>query len=412
MKEIQELELLSFNSDAVEAIAAGASLQEVIDLAFQRFGIPLIVVDVSYQMLVCSGREGFVDLGWQLLLERGGAPAEHIVNFYIRDGMLEAISGADGAILVDWGICRAYPQTSGPIYVGGNLEGFVSVLFMDKVSLTSALILNKLLCRLCAILMRAGGFPLKATKNPVFEMLAQKIFDTVHFQKAPDPADYRPYVDVAPGYVMAVIAQKVEHGGILAHVKGRVLSVCSGVLYAIREDRLYLLFYGLPAGGISGIEKNLLKILQDYDMCCGCSQDFGSLEGREAYIEQATLALEAGSRMYPLEKLFHFGELYADCLLLEAADKWQEKNILLPEIRLLEEFDKHNGADYLETLRVYLYERNDLNRAAARLHLHRNTLTYRLRKIEELIGSGFHEADGAWRLQIGLAAWGMRTGPA
>lgn len=412
MKEIQEIELLSFNSDAVEAIAAGASLQEVIDLAFQRFGIPLIVVDVSYQMLVCSGREGFVDPGWQLILEQGGAPAEHIVNCYIKDGMLDAISGADGAILVDWGICSAYPQTSGPIYVGGSLEGFVSVLFMDKLEPASALKLNKLLCRLCAILMRSGGFPLKATRNPVYEMLAQKIFDTVHFPKAPEPADYRPYVDAAPGYAVAVLARKMNHGGILAHVKGRILSICARVLYVIREDRLYLLFYGMSAGEMPSVEKNLRKIVQDYDMCCGCSQTFDSLEGREAYIEQAMLALKAGSRMYPQAKLFHFGEMYADCLLLEAADKWQKENILLPEIKILEEFDKHNGTDYMETLRVYLYERNDLNRAAARLHLHRNTLTYRLRKIEELIGSGFHEADGAWRLQIGLAAWGMRTGPA
>lgn len=63
-----------------------------------------------------------------------------------------------------------------------------------------------------------------------------------------------------------------------------------------------------------------------------------------------------------------------------------------------------NNTEYIKTLDIYLSERNDINKTAKRLHLHRNTLIYRLGKIKEITALDVNALDSAWKLQIGLNA--------
>jgi DNA-binding PucR family transcriptional regulator len=52
----------------------------------------------------------------------------------------------------------------------------------------------------------------------------------------------------------------------------------------------------------------------------------------------------------------------------------------------LEDYAERRRADLLETLRTFVACDLDRRRAAERLHVHPNTLDYRLRRVEELTG--------------------------
>ncbi|MBA8955763.1 PucR family transcriptional regulator [Actinomadura namibiensis] len=52
----------------------------------------------------------------------------------------------------------------------------------------------------------------------------------------------------------------------------------------------------------------------------------------------------------------------------------------------LEEYDGGRNAELVHTLEVFLACSGSWNRTAARLHVHVNTLRYRIRRIEELTG--------------------------
>ncbi|NUS09713.1 MAG: PucR family transcriptional regulator [Nonomuraea sp.] len=59
----------------------------------------------------------------------------------------------------------------------------------------------------------------------------------------------------------------------------------------------------------------------------------------------------------------------------------------------LESYDAANQTDLLETLRAYLEESGSWAATAERLHVHVNTLRYRLRRIEELTGRSLNSWD-------------------
>jgi hypothetical protein len=63
-------------------------------------------------------------------------------------------------------------------------------------------------------------------------------------------------------------------------------------------------------------------------------------------------------------------------------------------------YDAEHRTTLLESLRVHLESFGDMVGAAARLHVHPNTLRYRLRRIRELTGLDLEDADA--RLAVGL----------
>ena len=65
--------------------------------------------------------------------------------------------------------------------------------------------------------------------------------------------------------------------------------------------------------------------------------------------------------------------------------------------RLLEEDEeKHTGLYH--TLKVYLICENKITLAAKKLHIHRNTLVYRLKQIEKCLEVDLNDTENSWDL--------------
>ncbi len=67
----------------------------------------------------------------------------------------------------------------------------------------------------------------------------------------------------------------------------------------------------------------------------------------------------------------------------------------------LVDYDRENRSDLVTTLRVCLESNLNVSEAAERLHVHRNTLLYRLRRVEEISGWNLENPDS--RLALHLA---------
>ncbi|MCM3849000.1 helix-turn-helix domain-containing protein [Pseudonocardia sp. DR1-2] len=73
--------------------------------------------------------------------------------------------------------------------------------------------------------------------------------------------------------------------------------------------------------------------------------------------------------------------------------------------------DRQRGTDYVHTLSVYLDAFGDVRKAAATLHVHPNSLRYRIRRIEEVAGLDLTDPELRLALQLVIAARGPRPFP-
>jgi DNA-binding PucR family transcriptional regulator len=73
-----------------------------------------------------------------------------------------------------------------------------------------------------------------------------------------------------------------------------------------------------------------------------------------------------------------------------------------PRLRTLSDYDREHDAALLDTLEIYLRRFGDVRSAAEDLRIHPNTLRYRVRRAEKILGMDLHDPDTRLLLQIQL----------
>lgn len=135
-------------------------------------------------------------------------------------------------------------------------------------------------------------------------------------------------------------------------------------------------------------QKRLQQWLEAKKACCGFSCAFKKLADLRKGYQQAKTTLHYGiindhDRGVHIFNYFdHF-----DWQLVEMAAAMTDLSVLIhPVIHTLINFDQQHNTDYYETLREYLLNDSNLtlNEMADKLHIHRNTLRYRLDRICEI----------------------------
>lgn len=83
----------------------------------------------------------------------------------------------------------------------------------------------------------------------------------------------------------------------------------------------------------------------------------------------------------------NFDELGFFQILFSSSDPEMLKSIYEKNLGKLEQFDTVHNSDYMNTLQVFLLSDCNLLETASKMHTHRNTVIYRLKKIKELLGT-------------------------
>ncbi|HCB99861.1 MAG TPA: hypothetical protein DEP42_01360 [Ruminococcaceae bacterium] len=96
--------------------------------------------------------------------------------------------------------------------------------------------------------------------------------------------------------------------------------------------------------------------------------------------------------------------LYANTGIYQFLNKLQDRSVMAEFYRKtlgkLLLYDQENGTDFTETLHVYLEEGENSANTVQKLFIHRNTLQYRLHRIEEILCQNLKNSDVKISLQI------------
>lgn len=85
------------------------------------------------------------------------------------------------------------------------------------------------------------------------------------------------------------------------------------------------------------------------------------------------------------QKVLWWEEMKYEELLLEISRLPQVKLYIKERLHNLEEYDRKHGSNLMETLEVMLQNGGSKKQTAEKLYLHRNTMIYRVKKIEEIL---------------------------
>jgi purine catabolism regulator len=117
---------------------------------------------------------------------------------------------------------------------------------------------------------------------------------------------------------------------------------------------------------------------------------------------EADRALVIARRLFAPGTLTFFQNLGVHRLLL-ALDGHPELSAFYEEtLAAIDQYDRANRSELLPTLEAFFAADNSLAETASRLHLHRNTVAYRLRRIEQISGHQLGDPETRLALHLGL----------
>jgi hypothetical protein len=144
--------------------------------------------------------------------------------------------------------------------------------------------------------------------------------------------------------------------------------------------------------------EDLEQLLEVGGVSCGLSQSFRQMSRLQQHFEEARLALDIGDRVAEGQHLYPY-EVYFDYVPI--ARQCQGENVLpyLPQrYQELIRLDREQHLELLKTLQVYLRENRSYQKTAECLHVHRNTVAYRIGKCMQVLGMSL--SDGRNMLQL------------
>lgn len=169
----------------------------------------------------------------------------------------------------------------------------------------------------------------------------------------------------------------------------------------LREDSV-LVF--LPAAGGSTTPRVLVDTLrQSHAVTVGISAAVPTSADWARALDEAEQALALGRQLFGEQSVTEFGDLGVYRLLLAMRDSPELWRFYRDTLGPLLDHGA-SGADLIDTLEGYFLARGNVSRAAALLHIHRNTLIYRLQRVCEIAGVDWERAEDQLALQLALRA--------
>jgi carbohydrate diacid regulator len=134
----------------------------------------------------------------------------------------------------------------------------------------------------------------------------------------------------------------------------------------------------------------------DYALTIGVGQYYPDLSGLRKSYQDAKLALEVGLKVWGLNRVYHIKQVGMFVTLAHASQDRKAElahQILSPLL---------HDEQLFKTVQIFLANGLNLTTAAEKLHIHRNTLIYRLDKTKKLIQLDPRHFDDALQIKLGL----------
>ena len=117
---------------------------------------------------------------------------------------------------------------------------------------------------------------------------------------------------------------------------------------------------------------------------------------------EAQQALEIGRRLFGEGKIHYFAQLGIYRLLFHLYGHQELSDFYQETLGPLAESDSRSNNALIETLECFFHCNGNLSETARTMHLHRNSLLYRLSRIEELLGQSLEDPELRLSLLIAL----------
>lgn len=367
----------------MQAASCGLGLPSLLQTAWHLIGIPMFVTDVRYRPLAYN--EGILAYpDFKEAVENHMLPENRISNIN-RPYMKEALRNYDDLYFMWAEADQEYILTS--LIRVDSVETAHFLAYVGRETPLKYYKIVQFVCYLIALELQKTAFYQHNESVLENQFMKYLIEDTVSQAERESFREKLNWAEGVPRRILLLSSQgeKLDMG--TARRAVRHLAEYLSEIHTVSYQGYYVVLCRMEN---QKLFEELPRILKRYHMICSVTAEFDSLSLVAQAYGQAVNALRYllnGSFPGPLIR-------YQDCMYHIMSDELQKNcnidQFLHPGVVVLHQDDLRNGTNLLGTLEAYLEFHSDPDAAAEAMHIHRNTLYYRINKIQ-----------AAYRLNLG-----------
>lgn len=361
-----------------DALSEGAGIQHLIDIArTEIFDNPVMVTNSSFRIVGLSSDVEFEDAVWNDAVRMHGFSKE-IIDRFRRDEESDKLFRERKAFIYSTGLGKDIPRILAPLKSSESISGYL-IIFAVKHPLESQDVQNaEILAKALNILMN-GPITVSDVNLDLMDYTLKLLLSGMPADssqiKALEKARY--YVT----YAVSLPRGRKEKQYIF-YLEERIIQKSRKIYcFPYNKNLFVLINYDSPEE-LNRITRRLEKILEEYNLYAGASNHFEKIVKLQLYFEQAVYIKTFGRKIDPQKRLYRFKDYYIYFFISSIPENMYE-TLLCTDYQALRDYDYTHSLQLVETLLSYYYNSMNINQVSEELHVHRNTISYRLNLVKD-----------------------------
>lgn len=377
----------------LQALIERKGLQHLVDVAAEVFRNPLFIMDLSGKFLARSERAEDRQI-WETMFPDHRLVAEDMYTVE-RAGIFEVLLGQDEPV---FGCFDFYPAR----FLGCRIrdkDGAVGV-----ATLVECTPIAEEDPELMILLCKAALFEILYYEHTAMQTLPYFGILKDILECSVSEAEIRERIRAVrlnlPRRMRLAAGGFLRNGSPLTlhFVRESVLASlepCACILY---ENLLLILLEEARYG--ASVQKKLEACFSGAPYWIGISRSFEDILELPKMYEQVKAVRSVKEKLRIEKSCLSYDDIFLYHFFAVAAGKQNLKNFCHPLLEQMAEYDQKNHTELSKSMEAYLECGRNIQRAAGQLHMHKNTLYYRLKRVEELFSMDLEDEDLCFLLQF------------
>ncbi|HBW34127.1 CdaR family transcriptional regulator [Desulfosporosinus sp. BICA1-9] len=394
--------LSRYSLELVKTLSKGSDLQALVDLGYQMLGNPFTITDLSVKLLASTGETLVTDDPvWNELQINNNFNFE-TYSYYVKESLFDEIAKHEEPFFWLDPYCK-YPRIIGEITINKRNVAVLVACAHNQEFRESDKEIVSILC---------DAFSIELQKNKYNHLSQGLLHQSFLLDLLDDKFKDESKIDER----LKILGLKLKRKLFVIFLDTQNFDATKSTLPYLREEvelklaNASAVIYNNNIAILASCEnemhflENESKVLREFmitnNLQAGISRSFTDLtEVRDHYLESVE-ALKLGNLV---KKETHFFS-YADYLIYDLinchADNENYIKFLHRSMLKLIDYDKKNGTEFVHSFHIYLRNFKNIKDSATALNIHRNTMFYRIEKIESILNVDLNDVDILFQLYL------------
>ena len=391
----------SFTEKLYQSIVLDLDIQAICDLAVTFLQNPLVVLDTSLKHIAISSDVELEDHIWLDQQKNGNFISEHSIQLITKQTEYKKDYYNTEPVILPKGELK-YPRIISHIFVNHKPVGTIVIFEVHKKFQNMDVYFAKMISEVLSLRMKNDAFVLYS-KGVIYEHLFHDLLNETISSSALYERIQSQNLNIKDDiYVIAIdISEFDQTYKTLQYFRSSLDEIIRDGKSVIYENYIVIVIMRKSNMGLSELEINEINnFCGKKKLYAGVSKCFHDVSKLKFYFQQAVTSLRLNRKLRKMHKLSFYEEFKTDHMIDIAFKNTELKQFCDESLLKLIEYDKSNNTTFASSLYKFLIHERNLAHTAKALHMHRNTLIYRINKIQEITNHDLEDSSYRFRVLL------------